>query len=353
MPVQPVIRPITAAETFPLRLSVLRPGRPLSAAKFPGDDAATTHHFGAFRDRQLLGIASLFLAELPEMPGLSAFQLRGMAVAPEARGTGLGRALTLACISFAREKGLQILWCNARTYAVGFYQKLGLRIIGDEFNIPDVGPHFHMWLRLNEQTRSKAARDRAIFFASQSEFRQWLQHNHDKARELLVGFHKRHCGKPSITWPQAVDEALCFGWIDGVRRSLGDSAYTIRFTPRKTRSIWSAVNIKRAKRLEKLGLMHPRGIEVFRARDPERSGRYSYERKQARFNTVQQRALRANKRAWAFFKTRPPWYQRTAAWWVIQARRKETQSRRLAILISHSARNRTIPPLTRRSDKRR
>jgi uncharacterized protein YdeI (YjbR/CyaY-like superfamily)/GNAT superfamily N-acetyltransferase len=351
MDVQLVIRPITTAKTFPLRLSVLRPGRPLAAAEFPGDNAATTHHFGAFRNRHLLGIASLFLAEMPEMPGLSSVQLRGMAVAPDTRRAGLGRALTLACIAYAKKQGAQLLWCNARTCAVGFYQKLGLQLIGAKFHIPDVGPHFRMWLPLAKQAGLTAATDQAIFFASQPEFRQWLERNHDKARELLVGFHKRHSGKPSITWPQAVDEALCFGWIDGVRRSLGDSAYTIRFTPRKTRSIWSAVNIKRAKQLEELGLMNLRGLAVFRARDPESSGRYSYERQRARFNAAQQRAFRANKKAWAFFKTRPPWYQRTATWWVIQAKKEETQSRRLSILIAHSARSRTIPPLTRPSPR--
>ena len=189
--------------------------------------------------------------------------------------------------------------------------------------------------------------DLVLFFESQSEFRQWLERNHDKARELLVGFHKKRSGKPSITWPQAVDEALCFGWIDGVRRSLGDSDYTIRFTPRRKHSIWSAVNIMRVQQLEKMGVPHPRGLEVFRQRDPQRSGRYSYERKQARFDAAQQRAFRSNKKAWEFFKTRPPGYQRTAAWWVIQAKKKETQSRRLAILIADSARGRTIPPLTR------
>jgi GNAT superfamily N-acetyltransferase len=140
------VRIITAAETWPLRLAVLRPGRPIEAAQFPGDDAATTRHFGAFREGRLLGIASLYLTEMPEQPGLSAFQLRGMATALEARGTGCGRALVHACIAFTRENGAPLLWCNARTVAVEFYRKLGFAVIGGEFEIPDVGPHFRMLL---------------------------------------------------------------------------------------------------------------------------------------------------------------------------------------------------------------
>jgi len=138
------VREISAAETWPLRLAVLRPGRPLESAQFPSDDAPATRHFGAFRDGRLLSIASLYLAEMPEQKGLPAFQLRGMATAPEARGKGLGRALVHSCMAFARGHGVQLLWCNARTEAVGFYRKLGFEVLGGEFLIPDVGPHFRM-----------------------------------------------------------------------------------------------------------------------------------------------------------------------------------------------------------------
>lgn len=138
------VRPITAEETWPLRLAVLRPGRPIESARFPGDDAPGTRHFGAFRNGQLLGIASLYAAEMPARPGELAFQLRGMATAPEARGLGLGRALVHACIEFARESGVRLIWCNARTGAVGFYRKLGFEVFGNEFEIADVGPHFRM-----------------------------------------------------------------------------------------------------------------------------------------------------------------------------------------------------------------
>jgi GNAT superfamily N-acetyltransferase len=142
------VRVITAGETLPLRQTVLRPGRSLAAAQFSGDDAPATRHFGAFRDGRLVGTASLFLAELPEQTGLAAWQLRGMATAPEARGMGFGRALVFACVAFARENGARLLWCNARTPAVGFYRKLGFETLGGEFEIPGVGPHFRMRLRL-------------------------------------------------------------------------------------------------------------------------------------------------------------------------------------------------------------
>jgi GNAT superfamily N-acetyltransferase len=139
------VRMISSAETLPLRSVVLRPGRPLEAARFPGDDAAGTAHFGAFRDGKLLSIASLFPAELPEKTGLTAFQLRGMATDEQARNQGLGRALVLACLEHARAQQAKLLWCNARIVALDFYRKLGFATIGPEFDIPDVGPHFRMW----------------------------------------------------------------------------------------------------------------------------------------------------------------------------------------------------------------
>jgi len=144
------VRVISSVEALPLRQTVLRPGRSIAASQFPGDDAVATCHYGAFSEGQLLGIASLYFAELPEQPGATAWQLRGMATAPEARGMGFGRALVLACIAFARESGARLLWCNARTTAVGFYLKLGFQTLGGEFEIPDVGPHFRMTLRFGE-----------------------------------------------------------------------------------------------------------------------------------------------------------------------------------------------------------
>ena len=144
----PEVRVITADESLPLRQAVLRPNRPIAAAQFPGDDAPTTRHFGAFRDGQLVGVARVHDAEMPEQPGVPALQLRGMATAPEVRGQGFGRALVFSCLAFARERRVRLLWCNARTSAVGFYRKLGFEITGGEFEVPDVGPHFRMFVRL-------------------------------------------------------------------------------------------------------------------------------------------------------------------------------------------------------------
>jgi uncharacterized protein YdeI (YjbR/CyaY-like superfamily) len=190
------------------------------------------------------------------------------------------------------------------------------------------------------------------FFATPADFRRWLQKNHAKAGELLVGFHKRATGKPSITWPESVDEALCFGWIDGVRRSLGEESYTIRFTPRRARSIWSAVNIGRAKELTRLKRMRPAGLKAFQARNDERSAIYSYERKTAALTGAYLEQLQANPAAWAFFQGRPPWYQRAVAHWIVSAKQEPTRARRLATLIADSAQGRNIGPLTRLEQKR-
>lgn len=144
------IRFISAAETMPLRCAILRPDRPPESAQFPGDEDPTTKHFGAFRDGKIVGIASLYRAEFKERPGKPAYQLRGMATAPDVRGGRFGWELVLACLKFANENGAEILWCNARTGAVGFYRKLGFDTIGDEFEYPDVGPHYRMWRRTVE-----------------------------------------------------------------------------------------------------------------------------------------------------------------------------------------------------------
>ena len=190
------------------------------------------------------------------------------------------------------------------------------------------------------------------FFATPDEFRAWLEANHETATELLVGFYKKGTGKPSITWPESVDQALCFGWIDGIRRSLGDEAYTIRFTPRKARSTWSAVNIRRVEELNRLGLMRPAGLKAFDARTEDNSGIYSYEqREQARFREEHESQFRANEAAWAFFEARPRSYRQAAVRWVETAKREETRARRLATLIEDSAAGRTVAPLTRPGER--
>lgn len=187
-----------------------------------------------------------------------------------------------------------------------------------------------------------------LFFPSPSAWRAWLEEHHANANELWVGFHKRKSGQPSITWPEAVDGALCFGWIDGLRKSIDDTSYKIRFTPRKLRSIWSAINVKRATELSALGLMHQAGLSAFEKRDAKRSGLYSYEqRKGVKLPAAYQRKFRTNPAAWKFFQAQPPWYKRTSAWWVIGAKKDATKLKRLAVLIEHSAHQRTIPALTR------
>jgi uncharacterized protein YdeI (YjbR/CyaY-like superfamily) len=186
------------------------------------------------------------------------------------------------------------------------------------------------------------------FFATPSEFRAWLERHHATSRELLVGFYKKGSGRPSITWPEAVDQALCFGWIDGVRRSIDETSYSIRFTPRKPTSNWSAINIARVKELGASGLMRPAGLTAFRHRSDKKSAIYSYEqRSAAKLSKGDEGRLKANKKAWAFFLDQPPWYRRTATYWVVSAKKEETRQRRLATLIADSAGGRTIGPLTR------
>ena len=182
-----------------------------------------------------------------------------------------------------------------------------------------------------------------LFFASPGEFRAWLEANHDREKELLVGFHKKGSGKPSITWPESVDEALCFGWIDGVRRSLDAERYTIRFTPRKPTSIWSNVNIAKVEMLLKAGRMRPAGMAAWERRDPEKSGIYSFERQHpAEFDAEMERRFRRAREAWRFFQAQPPGYRRLATHYVTSAKRPETRERRLTSLIERSARGERI-----------
>jgi uncharacterized protein YdeI (YjbR/CyaY-like superfamily) len=190
---------------------------------------------------------------------------------------------------------------------------------------------------------------KATFFAAPADWRKWLEKNHDKVPELLVGFYKKGSGKPSITWPESVDEALCFGWIDGVRRTIDDESYSIRFTPRRARSVWSNVNTRRVTELTKQGRMHATGLETFKARDPKRSGIYAFEQRKEnqKLAPEYEAKLKANKKAWAFFQSQAPWYQRTVSRWVMSAKKEETKLRRLEALIKDSAALRRIGPLKR------
>jgi uncharacterized protein YdeI (YjbR/CyaY-like superfamily) len=185
------------------------------------------------------------------------------------------------------------------------------------------------------------------FFPTPADFHAWLKAHHDKFKELIVGFYKKNSGKPSITWPESVEVALCFGWIDGVRKSLEETSYTIRFTPRKPTSTWSYINIKLARKLTKQGLMHPAGLKAFAARSEKKSSIYSYEqRNNPHFTGEQEKRFRANKTAWEFFRSQAPWYQRVCRYWVISAKREETKLKRLSELIGHSQHRRRIPRLT-------
>jgi uncharacterized protein YdeI (YjbR/CyaY-like superfamily) len=190
---------------------------------------------------------------------------------------------------------------------------------------------------------------RPTFFATQAAWRAWLARHHATRQELWVGFYKKASGKPSITWPQSVDEALCFGWIDGIRKSVDDERYMIRFTPRRPGSGWSVVNTKRAAELIALGLMHQSGLEAFARRSEARTRSYSYEeRKHVRLPRDFERRFRARRKAWEYFSDQPPGYRRTAIFWVVSAKREETRLRRLKALIADSASGRWIGPLRRR-----
>ncbi|HEY5039304.1 MAG TPA: YdeI/OmpD-associated family protein [bacterium] len=175
-----------------------------------------------------------------------------------------------------------------------------------------------------------------IFFKSHAEFRVWLRANYDRSTEVLVGFHKVASGKPSLTWPAAVDQALCFGWIDGVRKGVDNSRYTIRFTPRKPNSIWSAVNIRKVGELTKAGLMWPAGLKRFNDRDEKKSKLYSFEGKNRGLDSASEKRFRIKPKAWAFFKSQAPSYQKGAGWWVVSAKQEKTKAKRLETLIADS-----------------
>jgi len=180
------------------------------------------------------------------------------------------------------------------------------------------------------------------YFPTEADFRAWLKGNHETAPELLVGFWKKGSGKPSIDWPQARDQALCFGWIDGVRKSLGDEAYTIRFTPRRKGSIWSKVNVDRFAALKAEGQMTPAGERAYEE-NKHKSGLYAYERELAALSAEDEAQFRKHKDAWIDWEKRPPGYRKVVLHWVTSAKKPETRAKRLAILIESSAKGEKIP----------
>jgi uncharacterized protein YdeI (YjbR/CyaY-like superfamily) len=183
---------------------------------------------------------------------------------------------------------------------------------------------------------------RPRFFKTAPEFRAWLEKNHDRASELFVGFRKKHSTEPSVTYTEAVDEALCFGWIDGLTKRVDDDSYMIRFTPRKAGSGWSRINEKRVEELTRRRRMKPAGRAAFEARDPAKAG-YSYEDAPKKLGRAYERELRATPKAWEFFRAQPPGYRRVASYWVMSAKKEETRRRRLAKLIEESAGRRRLP----------
>ena len=190
------------------------------------------------------------------------------------------------------------------------------------------------------------------FFATPDKWRQWLDKHHAKADELWVGYHKKGSGTPSITWPESVDEALCYGWIDGIRKTIDDTRYKIRFTPRRKGSNWSAVNIARVAVLTKEGRMRPSGLAAYKARTDEKSRVYTYEQKEAStLGDEFERRFRANAKAWAFFESQAPYYRKLATRWVVSAKQQATRERRLATLIEDSAAGRRIGRMRRPNDK--
>ena len=179
------------------------------------------------------------------------------------------------------------------------------------------------------------------YFATAAKFRAWLAANHASAGELLVGFWKKSSGKPSLDWPEARDAALCFGWIDGIRKSLGDEAYTIRFAPRRNGSIWSNVNVARYEALTTAGLMTPAGVAAYE-QNKGRQGVYSYENALKELTAAETKQFRANKPAWADWRKRSPSYRKAVLHWIASAKKEETRARRLATLIADSAAGRMI-----------
>lgn len=172
------------------------------------------------------------------------------------------------------------------------------------------------------------------FFPTQKDLRKWFKKNHKKEKELFVGYYKVSSGKPSVTWSESVDEALCFGWIDGIRRSIDEESYCIRFTPRKPKSNWSAVNIKKVEELTKLGLMKPEGLKVFGYRKEENSKIYAYENPKVEFDKSFEKSFKANKKAWEFYQTTTPTYRKITTRWVMSAKQESTRLKRLNELIN-------------------
>ena len=190
-----------------------------------------------------------------------------------------------------------------------------------------------------------------VYFRSPADLRAWFDQHHQTAQELWIGYYKKNSREPSITWPESVDEALCFGWIDGIRRSVDEMRYTIRFTPRRPGSTWSAVNIARVLALKEAGRIHLAGLQAFEARQENKSGIYSYEQRRDQLDEPYVSLLQNNQAAWDFYQAQPASYRKAVNWWVISAKMEETRRKRLAQLVEDSANSRTIAQFTRRKSQ--
>jgi uncharacterized protein YdeI (YjbR/CyaY-like superfamily) len=188
-----------------------------------------------------------------------------------------------------------------------------------------------------------------VFFDTPEALRAWFAAQHTTAPEIVLGFFKKGSGQRGVSYAEALDEALCYGWIDGVRKRLDDARFTIRFTPRRPGSIWSAVNIKRAEELAAQGRLQPAGLAAFNARAAARERQYSYEAGAAEreLDEASRATFMAQPAAWAFFEAQPASYRRVASWWVVSAKRPETRQRRLTTLIEASAAGQRLPQFTR------
>lgn len=201
--------------------------------------------------------------------------------------------------------------------------------------------------RPSRRVSSPEASSKPRAFASAEAFRAWLERNHGRAAELLLRCYKTHARDRGVTYVEALDEALCYGWIDGVRRSVDEDTFSVRFTRRRARSRWSLVNTRRARELQAAGRMRPPGLAAFEARNPKDARLYSFESRRTDLTRAFATRLRAHERAWSFFQAEPPWYRRSAAFWVMSAKREETREKRFGVLLACSAKRMPIPPLVR------
>ena len=193
--------------------------------------------------------------------------------------------------------------------------------------------------------------DTPTFFPTPEDFRKWLAENHDKATELWVGYYKKATKIPSIDWSQSVDQALCYGWIDGIRKSIDEKSYKIRFTPRRPKSIWSTVNIKKIAELTEKGLMMPAGIAIWEKRKEKKSEVYAYEQEKPDLSEEYKAKIKENEKAWTYFESLSPYYKKASVWYIMSAKREETRQKRLNLLIECSAEGLKIPHLRKPKKK--